>query len=216
MAVTPQAPQQARSRQTQAQLLSAAIDVLAAKGLAGVTIPGVAAAAKLSTGAVYRRFADKDALIRAAFLRLLETSEEANRAAFQPDRFAGLGLDQTLRAISQAVVLQYRGHERLLKALDQFLETQTDVAFREQALELIQRNLQRLIDVILPFRSEIRAADPQRAITFALLDALTVIEAHKLHTPLLWRRVLPLDDDALAAETAQAMLAYLTSATSDR
>jgi hypothetical protein len=40
---------------------------------------------------------------------------------------------------------------------------------------------------------------------------MTVIEAHKLQAPLLWRRMLPLDDDALAAEVARAMAAYLTS-----
>ncbi len=32
-----------------------------------------------------------------------------------------------------------------------------------------------------------------------------------LHAPLLWRRVLPLDDDALAKETTKAMAAYITA-----
>jgi hypothetical protein len=38
-----------------------------------------------------------------------------------------------------------------------------------------------------------------------------VIEVHALHPPSLWQRMLPLDDTALVAETAQTMAAYLTS-----
>ena len=64
-------------------------------------------------------------------------------------------------------------------------------------------------------RRQIAAADPERAITFALLGATTIIEAHKQHKPLLWSRMLPLDDEALAVETAQAMAAYLARAPAD-
>jgi hypothetical protein len=74
---------------------------------------------------------------------------------------------------------------------------------------LTEASLRLIIGALLAFRSTIRAVDPERAITFALLSAMTIIEAHKLHNPLLWRRMLPLDDDALAAETAHAMVAYL-------
>ena len=34
-------------------------------------------------------------------------------------------------------------------------------------------------------------------------------EAHKLHNPLLWRRMLPLGDEALGAEAARMMEACL-------
>jgi hypothetical protein len=96
-----------------------------------------------------------------------------------------------------------------LKALDQFLEVQTDEVFRERALDMIEANMRRLVEALLPFRDQIAAEDSKRAITFALLSAITLIEVHKLHDPLLWRRMLPLDDDALALETARAMGAYL-------
>jgi AcrR family transcriptional regulator len=184
--------------------------VIEAKGLAGVTIPEIAAAAGLSTGSVYRRFIDKETLIRTAFLRLLEASQAANQASLPPDRFAGGTLRDALDALSRAIVAQYRGATGLLKALDQFLETQTDPVFRQKALDLIESNARRLIAVLLPFRAHIAAADPERAITFALLSAITVVEQHKLHSPLLWQRLLPLDDDALACEAARAMSAYLT------
>ncbi len=204
------APQQARSRQTMARLLTATLAVIEAKGLAGVTVPEIAATSGLSTGSVYRRFADKDDLIRTAFLQLLEASQEANQAHLPPDRFAGISLDEALHALGRALVAQYRGRTSLLKALDQFLELQTDEAFQARAMDLIEANMRRLVETLLPFRKEIAAADPDRAITFALLNAATLIEVHKLHTPLLWRRMLPLDDDALAVEAARTMAAYLS------
>ena len=192
------------------RLLAATIDVIEEKGLAGVTIPEIAAAAGASTGSVYRRFTDKDALIRTAFLQLLEAAHEANRASLPQERFQGLGLDEALLAVGRALVAQYRGRAGLLKALDQFLEVQTDEAFRARATALIEANLRGVIEALLPFRDRITAEDPERAITFALLSAATVIEVNKLQAPLLWRRMLPLDDDALATETAKAMAAYLT------
>jgi AcrR family transcriptional regulator len=204
-------PQQVRSRQTMERLLAATIAAIENQGLAGVVIPEIAAAAGLSTGSVYRRFTDKDALIRTAFLRMLEASQEANRISLPPDRFQGLTLDQALHALGRALVAQYGGRTGLLKALDRFLEVQSDEAFRERALDLMVPNIQRVIDALLPFRDEIMAADTERAITFALLSAATVIEAHKLYAPLLWQRMLPLDNEALAAETARAMAAYLRS-----
>jgi AcrR family transcriptional regulator len=204
-------PQQARSRRTMARLLAATMEVIEEKGLAGLTIPEVAAAANVSTGSVYRRFTDKEALLRTAFLQLLETWQETNRASLPPDRFRGRSLEEALHALGRALVAQYRGRTGLLKALDQFLERQADAEFRERAADLMGANIRRVIEALLPFRDRIAAADPERAIGFALLSAMTVIEVHKLHDALLWNRVLPLDDDALAAETARAMAAYLTA-----
>jgi AcrR family transcriptional regulator len=205
------APRQARSRQTMERLLTATLAVLEEKGLSGVTIPEIAAAAGLSTGSIYRRFIDKEALIRGAFLQLLEASQAANRASLPPNLFEGRSLNDALHVLGRALVAQYRGRTGLLKALDQFLDVQTDGAFRARAVDLIEANMRRLVETLLPFRDEIAAEDPERAIIFALLSATTLIEVHKLHTPLLWRRMLQLDEDALAGEAARTMAAYLAS-----
>jgi AcrR family transcriptional regulator len=204
-------PQQARSRRTLELLLAATIAVLEAEGLAGVTIPAVAARAGVSTGSIYRRFVDKDALIRAALLRLLERSQIANRETLKPERFADLSLERTLRGVCRGLVRQFRSYPTLLKALDQVLEAQADATFREQAVSMVADNTRLVVELLLPFRDRIASRDPQRAITFALLSAITVIETYVLHSAALWTRMLPLDDEALAVETARAMAAYLTS-----
>jgi AcrR family transcriptional regulator len=192
------------------RLLTATLTVIEENGLAGVTIPAVAAMAGVSTGSIYRRFTDKDALIRTALLRMLEESQEANRTSLPADRFEGRTLDEALQALGRALVAQYRGRTGLLKALDQFLEVHKNTEFQERAVGLMEANLRPVIDALLPFRDRIAASDPKGAITFALLSAATVIEVRKLHDSPLWKRMLPLDDDALAAETARTMAAYLT------
>ncbi|HEX4738246.1 MAG TPA: TetR/AcrR family transcriptional regulator [Allosphingosinicella sp.] len=192
------------------RLLTATLAVIEEKGLAGVTIPAVAAAAGVATGSIYRRFTDKDALIRTALLRMLEESQEANRASLPADKFQGRTLEEALQALGRALVAQYRGRTGLMKALDQFLEVQENTEFRERAVGLMEANLRPVIEALLPFRDRIAAEDPERAITFALLSAATVIEVHKLHDSPLWKRMLPLGDEALATETARTMAAYLT------
>ncbi len=203
-------PQQGRSRRTMERLVTATLAVIEDRGLAGVTIPEIAAKAEVSTGSVYRRFMDKEALIRTAFLQLLASSQAANTAALPQDLFQGRSLDEALLALSRALIAQYRGRTGVMKALDRYLEEQTDDDFRRRALDLIEANMLRLIMTLQPFRDEISAQDPDRAITFALLSGVTLIEVQHLHAPLLWRRLLPLGDEELAVEVARVMGAYLT------
>jgi len=204
-------PQQARSLRTQQRLLEATIAVLEDKGLAGVTIPEIAAVAGVATGSIYRRFTDKDALIRAAFLQFLEMSQEANRQGLAPERFADLTFEAALHAIARALLRQYRDRPILLTALDQFMDSDSDTDFKDRAVTLIAANFSRLVEALMSYRAHIRAADPERAITFALLTAIAVTEVHALNPPALWQRMLPMDDGALTVETARTMAAYLTS-----
>jgi AcrR family transcriptional regulator len=193
------------------RLLSATLAVIEEKGLEGVTIPEVAAVAGLSPGSVYRRFDDKEAMIRIALLRFLESTQQSNQAALGSDRLQMLTLDDALLALSRGLVAQYRGRTGLLRALDRYLEIQADAAFLERALSIIEVNLRLIIRAFVSFHDRIAVADPERGITFAMLSAITLIEAHKLHNSPVWRRVLPLDDDALAVEAARLMAAYLTT-----
>ncbi len=210
------APKQARSRRTLERLLEATVALIEEEGLAGATIPEVAARAGVSTGTIYRRFADKDALVRAAFRRFFEESRPANRESLNPDRFAGMSLERLSHTLCRALVRQFRSHPKLLKALDQFLDLQEDETFREQAISTVTDNMRLVIELLLPFGDRIASRDPERAIIFALLSAITVIEMRALHSAALWTRMLPLDDEALALEAARAMTAYLTSPQSER
>src|SRR5258708_14389971 len=77
-------PQQARSRESTRKLLKAAAEVLGQHGLEGTTIPRIAQHAGLTPGTVYRRFPDKDALLEAVVIGILERQEHKGRHALYP------------------------------------------------------------------------------------------------------------------------------------
>src|ERR1700732_664480 len=78
------APQQARSRESMRKLLKAAQEVLGQHGLERATIPRIAQHAGLTPGAIYRRFPDKDALLEAVVIGILERQDERLRMALTP------------------------------------------------------------------------------------------------------------------------------------
>jgi AcrR family transcriptional regulator len=82
-------PQQSRSRESLHRLLMAATEVLQDKGLEGATIPRIAARAGLSPGAVYRRFPDKDALLRKVVLATLEGVDVHTASVLTPELAQG-------------------------------------------------------------------------------------------------------------------------------
>jgi AcrR family transcriptional regulator len=203
-------PQQERSRKTLEKLLSATTEMLERHGLEGATIPRIAAQAGVSVGSVYRRFADKDALFRAAFLALIEHSVEANRKSLRPETFSGMTLEAVIKVLVHAMVRQFRLQPGLLGALTQFLHHHPDAAFREQALGMIAGNYERIAAALLIFRARIPHADPERAALFAILSAITVIQARTLENDPVWEKVAALGDEELETQTADLMVAYLT------
>lgn len=64
-------PKQARALKTEQDLLDALVRLLAQKSFADLTVSELAREAGLTTGAIYRRFANKEDVLKTAFNRLL-------------------------------------------------------------------------------------------------------------------------------------------------
>lgn len=77
MSATPtsQRPKQARSLKTEQALLDALETLLGRKSFADITVSELSREAGLTTGAIYRRFKDKEDVLRAAFQRFYESSK---------------------------------------------------------------------------------------------------------------------------------------------
>jgi len=73
-------PKQARSLETVQRLLDAAEQLLETEGLEAATVPAIAKKARVSVGVVYRRFPDKDTLLRAVWERFLAQKREQTQA----------------------------------------------------------------------------------------------------------------------------------------
>src|SRR5262247_4515900 len=126
MAKNPLAPQQARSRESLRKLLKAAAEVLGQHGIEGATIPRIARHAGLTPGAVYRRFRDKDALLEAAILGILERQDERLKVGLTPAMTAKIPLDVFAEQIVGGMVTTYRAHAALLRACRQFTLARAD------------------------------------------------------------------------------------------
>lgn len=111
---------QERSQRTVERLLDAAETILSRGELEDATVPRIARAADLAVGTVYRRFADKESLVRAVAERFLQRS----RAAWQRQVAAGavrpLPLADAAGLAVSALVHFYRENGRLLRNLRLF------------------------------------------------------------------------------------------------
>src|SRR3984893_3952876 len=115
-------PQQARSRESLRKLQKATAEVLGQHGVEGTTIPRIAQHAGLTPGAIYRRFHDKDALLEATILGILERQEERMKTGLTTDSAAQIPLPVFAEQVVGGMVLSYRVNASLLRAMRTFVQ----------------------------------------------------------------------------------------------
>lgn len=203
------AHQQERSRETAGRLLEAAETVLEARGLKGASVPEIARRAGVSPASIYRRFVDKDGLLREVFERFFERSIRANNAALDPACWRATSLEKSVRALVAGMVAGYSERPGLLRAVLTYSEQHPDGAFRRRALELRERSLASIEKIVLLHEKEIRHPEPLKAVRIALqLVTLALKERisprEKLGGP-------PMPAEELATELSRMFLGYLRS-----
>lgn len=205
------APQQARSRESLGRLLRAAQEVLGQKGVEGATIPVIAQRAGLTPGAIYRRFRDKDALLEAVILRMLERQDEGIRAALTPEMARKIPLTVFAERLVRDMLASYRRQAGMIRAIRQFTQARLHTPFFRKAARLEVRTYEYLVDLFLEHRAEIHHPDPKIAVSFAIMTLIsTLMELVVAEGDLrLWKTLLPPDDAALQAELSRAFLSYL-------
>jgi len=203
-------PQQARSRESLRKLLKAAVEVLGQHGVEGATLPRIAAHAGLSAASVYRRFRDKDALIEAAILRVLERQRDHVAEQLKPGMVRQIPLPVFTAQIVGNMVAAYRANGALYRAMKQFSAAREGTAFWKRARQLETETITALVEVFLVYRTHMQAPHPREAIGLGLLMlASTLAELSTRPWPKGYARLLPPDDPALTRELARAFLAYL-------
>ena len=208
---TPLPARQARSRESLERLLQATQEILEKDGLDKATIPRIAKRAGLSAGAVYRRFPDKDALLRTLLLRFMQANAEKAERVLKPELWEGRDLKTMVRSIFGGMVTSYRQRRRLFRSFVQFVDRHPDAAFRRRVEELEMRSIQKVNDLLLSRRSEIRHSDPERAISLGMMMvAFTLREIFVMFDqPLQPSDYLPMSDEQLNHELPYAFLRYL-------
>jgi len=173
---------QDRSRKTLERLLDATEASLEDKGLDGATVPVIAARSRLSVGVVYRRFPDKDALIRAVYERFFARSREKNRAALEPERWASVPTAGIVHSLIGGMVAGYRLRRGLLRALLLYAETHSDRRFRRRAEELNREAFDGIVALLLSRKRDLKHADPGDAIRFCLIAVGSTLRTLVLST----------------------------------
>ena len=202
--VTP--PRQARGLRTEQALLDAGRELLRGRHFDALRIEEICAAAGLTTGAFYRRFASKD-----AYLRYLQAAAAAEAEAALAEihakisRHPGDALQQ-LGVFTAGMIAWCRTHEGVLKASLQR-------ASQEPQAWAPFRRIPRLVLGCLS--KSLRNSLPARQATARALSAAYQIAAGTVINMLINDPgPMRLRDRGLAPELARAMLGYLQMETS--
>jgi AcrR family transcriptional regulator len=205
------APQQERSRESRRKLQRATVEVLGQHGLEGTTIPRIAQHAGLTPGAVYRRFHDKEALLEDAILGMMERQEERTRTGLTPEAAAQIPLAVFTEQVINGLVLGYRLNARLFRAMRIFVQGRANTPFWKKACKMEVRSLERVVELFLAHRKEIKHPDPRGAVSMGFMMVIsTLFETVVMPLDLgPLKDYLPKDDLALRRELARAFLSYL-------
>ena len=211
MSHAPLPAKQTRSRKSLERLLDAGEEVLKNYGLEGATVPRIAAQAGLSPGSVYRRFPDKDALLRAVVLRYhARIAEKSRQNLLRPELWKGTSLRQKAYIVILSTVAAHKAHAGLLRPLYQFCQQHPDFAFRRRSFQLEMGNFRQVVQLLLQHRDEIHHPDPELAITLGLLLVAFTMREYLMDTgKQRWSNIFP---DAVAQfdrELPRMFLRYL-------
>jgi len=206
----PLQPQQARSRDSLRRMLDAAELVLAKHGLEGATVSRIAAAADLSPANVYRRFPDKDALMRAVFSRGTEVNKKELAREVNVEQVRKMGIRVFTQQWIAAMLGAYRARTGVMRATVLYAQQHERTTFVRRQRDLEVQNFKKLVNTFLIWRQEIRHPDPEYAVSygilmvaFALRELILFDQAHT------FEHALPVSDAHLRTELPRMFLRYL-------
>ncbi|MGZ3461935.1 MAG: TetR/AcrR family transcriptional regulator [Gemmatimonadaceae bacterium] len=159
---------QERGRKAVERLLGAAEKILESRGLDAATVPVIAAGAGMSVGNVYKRFPDKDSLLRAVYQRFFAEALAANEFALDPAKWEGIPTAEVLSTLVTGMIEGYGSRRALVRALLLYAQSHGDAGFRARAEEMRLRTLGLFERLLRDRRTDIGHPHPERAIRFVV------------------------------------------------
>jgi AcrR family transcriptional regulator len=191
-------------------MLDAVEAVLDQYGLEGTTLPRIARRAGLSPASVYRRFRDKDALMRAVFTRGSEmrTEELAKKADLEQIR--KIGIRDFARNWISGMIRGFRSRAGLLRAAVLYSQQHPKAAFVSRQKELEILGFHKMVETFLIWRDEICHPDPEQAVRFAMVMVVVALrELILFNQGQIFAELVAADDDQLQLELVRMFLRYL-------
>jgi AcrR family transcriptional regulator len=194
---------QERSQRNLERIIQAAEIVLSRDGWEAFTMKAVADEADASVGGIYRRFANKEQLLRAIKDNVL------NRADAMHRNIGGHKATNLTDAVQHYVRQRIEALTTYADILKKILDAQQgDAVMRNRGRQSVQLGLRTFRSIIAPFRSEIAHADPELAVelAFYVLNAAVLRKVQAYASDTLFEH---LDWDLLKKELADVVLRYL-------
>jgi AcrR family transcriptional regulator len=171
---------QDRSHATVDRLLGAAEELLRDGGADAATLRAIASRAGVSLGIVYRRFPDKDAILRAVYVRFFERAAALNRSSLEQSAVTGMPLSVLTKALVCGMARGYQEHRDLVRALILYARTHDDPDFRARAELLNAGTFARIAEIFASRSAEMNHPDPAIAVPFAIRMAAAALQDHAL------------------------------------
>jgi len=206
-------PQQERSRESLRRLLKAAAEVLGQHGLAGATIPRIAAHAALTPGAVYRRFRNKEVLLETMILQIMEDQDRYMRQAITTTMAAEIPAAVLAGQVISSLLISYRQNAGLLRAMRQFAQEREGTAFGKKVTRLEVRTFEYVVDLLVASKGKIGHTEPRVAVGLGvamIVGALWELVVYAPNTKAL-KGLVPGSDKELQQELTRSLMSYLTT-----
>lgn len=201
-------PRQRRSHESLERVLDAAESLIRERGFDNMPIAEVVQRSGTSVGSIYARFNNKLGLLRAVQLRYHARVQNDIFAAFSGDHPEDESLEEAVSRIVTVLSRHVLNEPALFRAF--VLEAVFDPGVRAQGERTNSQRRDKMVEVLLAHRAEIRHPDPDRAarwvysICMAMLrERVTFGEQAELSGGFC--------DDELVAEMTSMVTSYLTS-----
>jgi AcrR family transcriptional regulator len=198
-------PQQSRSQETLDRILDAAEHVLEEKAFGEATLAEIMERAGVTVGAFYRRYPDKNALLRHLDERFFGELLAKAQELFDPARWPAASAKQIIDALCVEAVEVYTSRRGLLRSL--FLRARTDTVLQQSALNFNVQFIERLRALLLPRSAEMSHADPERAIELGFMMLIGSLRELVVFGEI-WPAP-PAHSPALAVEVSRMYCGYL-------
>lgn len=203
-------PRQRRSRETLARILDAFESALETRTFEEITVAELCAGAGCSVGTFYGRVESKEALLSHLQARHYAEMAEATEGAFDPARWADVGLEDMLRAHAELVVQLHGRRRGVVRAVIVEARRRSEFARRTEVFN--RELLDRVSRVWSNHADEIAHVDAEDAARQAALMAAGYVREAIVFSEL-WPRREPLAREVYERRVTEALthmlIAYL-------